>query len=100
MVSDEEYERFIQELTEDGCITSSNEEGHSINWELLEVLHPATYEALWAQHCAEVDEAMQQLLDLGLIQSSFRENEDGTLEEVFSLTEAGTAYAESMISRG
>lgn len=96
MEYEQEFEDWIEELIADGSFISHDNDTINVNWDVVEALHPGLAEDLRQIQMQEIDEAMRELCDIGLLQMGFREKEDGSLEQVFSLTEAGHRYVEMM----
>jgi hypothetical protein len=94
-----EVDEVVQGLIDDGCFTDQGDT-FGVDWELLEILHPAIYEALWAEHTREVDQALDNLVESGLLDTGFQQTDEGGLETIYMLTEAGKAYVEGMGPRG
>jgi len=94
---DEQFERELESMKDDGSIIDINEEG-LIKFDLakLEILHPGLYELVWEDIQRDIDESIRSLMDKGLLQMSFQQTENGGLEEVFMLTEEGRRVAEEM----
>jgi predicted transcriptional regulator len=105
MYSWETDEEMIAELLAEGCIKDiryDDIEGTLVKFhmDVLELKYPAVAEVVKAEQMQEVDESIQELIDKGLVQMSFQETEDGGLEAVYGLTEAGKAHAEYLLNSG
>jgi len=91
---------MIAELLQEGCILDIQEadEGPLVTFNLpvLELKYPAVAEVVKQDFYQEVDEALNNLVDMGLLQMAFQESEDGGIEPVFSLTEAGEQYVNNL----
>ena len=94
---DAQFEAELEAMKEDGSINHIDENGMiQFNMQKLEILHPALYHAVWEDMCREIDASIRDLVDEGLIEMSFRAKDDGGLEEIYMLTDAGRAVAEEM----
>jgi hypothetical protein len=95
-------EEMVAELNEEGCIESISydEDGEQLikfNMDLLEIKYPAVADAVREYQMEEVDEALARLMEQGLLEMSFSEQDDGSLEPVYMLSEFGRKVVESNI---
>lgn len=95
----EDDQEFLNEMLDAGCIDRlfTDEDGElCIEWNLpnLEELYPDIYAAFLEIKMEELEESISSLIDEGYVQMSFRENPDGTLEALYSLTDKGREYQE------
>lgn len=91
-----ELDDELQRLKDDGSIVEMNGETIKFNWPLLELLHPEMHADLWAAHSADVDEALQGLMDKGFIEACLQINDDGSLEMIYQTTALGKQVTEAM----
>lgn len=90
---------FLETLLADGSIVALTGEGEDavVTWDMqvLEVMHPEIFEQVRAVQLEEVEQALNSLAEKGMVNMGFEEQEDGSLEEVWSLTELGQQVAEA-----
>ena len=94
-------EEFLAEMEREGCVKSfswDEDGGLLISWHLdvLKEKYPDVHAVVEESLLEEVDESLRRLTDDGLLDMSFQEKEDGTIEAVYSLTEEGERIAESL----
>lgn len=95
-------EDFLREMIESGCATNYtlDENGEEIiEWDLekLKATYPEVYEVILEEHEREINEAVENLLLDGLIEVVPKINDNGEIEEFYSLTPEGKAAAEQLI---
>jgi hypothetical protein len=94
---------MISELLAEGCILDIQEDGENgpvvtFNMEVLELKYPDVAEVAKQEQLQEIDDALSNLVDLGLVEMGFMPTEDGGIEAVYSLTEMGKKYAENLLT--
>lgn len=96
----ETYEDMVAELLKEGCITDVRyeEDGPVVtfNMEVLELKYPEVADAAKEEQMEQIEESLNNLVDMGLLQMGFADSEDGGIEAVYSLTEAGEKYVKSL----
>lgn len=97
----ESWSEMIAELLREGCILDVQDDEENgplvtFNLPVLEVKYPDVAEVVMKEQNQQVDEALNNLVDMGLLEMSFQETEDGGIEAVYSVTDAGKRYIETM----
>lgn len=95
----ESEEAFMAEMVDAGCVQDiyQDETGETrIVWNLglLKEKYPEVHEVIEEAHLEEIKEHLMDMTDRGLLEMSFETQEDGTLEEVFMLSDKGREYVE------
>lgn len=92
---------FVREMLDTGCMKDyyMDTDGEWLcEWNMpkLKEMYPDVYSVLREEMDAEVNETIKGMVEDGILQMGFRENDDGTLEEVYSLTDYGKNIADEM----